>query len=81
MVRNYQKNFGKSNSAMKHQKITWKFIAICCSYNPNSNHCLLCLKEKYEIATYRGDSLLNKRTETITLADTEVSTNLPIVKL
>ena len=81
MVRNYQKNFGKSNSAKKHQKITWKIIPICCSYNPNSNHCLLCLKEKYEIATYRGDSRFNKRTETITLADTEVSTNLPIVKL
>ena len=46
-------------------KITWKIIIICRSYNPNSQHCLLCLNEKYEIATYKGDNLLNKRTEII----------------
>ena len=46
-------------------KITWKIIRICRSYNPNSKHCLLCLNEKYEIATYKGDNLLNKRTEII----------------
>ena len=38
---------------------------MCRSYNPNSKRCLLCLNEKYEIATYKGDNLLNKRTETI----------------
>ena len=36
-------------------KFTWKTIRICCSYNPNSNHCLLCSNEKYEITTYKGD--------------------------
>ena len=46
-------------------KITWKIIRICRSYNPNSMRCLLCLNEKYEIATYKGDNLLNKRTEII----------------
>ena len=46
-------------------KITWKIIRICRSYNPNSKRCLLCLNEKYEIATYKGDNLLNKRTEII----------------
>ena len=46
-------------------KITWKISRICCSYNPNSKRCLLCLNEKYEIATYKGDNLLNKRTEII----------------
>ena len=35
------------------QKITWKVIRICCSYNPNSKHCLLCLNEKYKIATLK----------------------------
>ena len=35
----------------------------CPSYNPNSKRCLLCLNEKYEIATYKGDNLLNQRTE------------------
>ena len=38
-------------------KITWKIIRICRSYNPNSKRCLLCLNEKYEIATYKGDNL------------------------
>ena len=46
-------------------KIIWKIIRICPSYNPNSKRCLLCLNEKYEIATYKGDNLLNKRTEII----------------
>ena len=32
-------------------KITWKIIRICSSYNPNSKNCLLCLNEKYKIAT------------------------------
>ena len=40
-------------------------IYICRPYHPNSNRCLLCLNEKYEIATYKGDNLLNKRTEII----------------
>ena len=35
------------------------------SYNPNSKRRLLCLNEKYEIPAYRGDKLLNKRTEII----------------
>ena len=46
-------------------KITWKIIRIYRSYNPNSKRCLLCLKEKNEIATCKGDKLLNKRTEII----------------
>ena len=46
-------------------KITWKIIRICPSYNPNSKRCLLCLNGKYEIATYKGNNLLNKRTEII----------------
>ena len=44
-------------------KITWKIIRICPSYNPNSKRCLLCLNEKYQIATYKGNNHLNKRTE------------------
>ena len=50
MIRHYQNNFGKSKSAAEHQKIAWKIIRICPSYNPNSNRCLLCLNEKHEIA-------------------------------
>ena len=44
-------------------KITWKIIRICCSYKPNSKRCLLCLNEKYKIATYKGDNFSNKRIE------------------
>ena len=46
-------------------KITWEIIRICRSYNPNSQHYLLHLNEKYEIATHKGDNPLNKRTEII----------------
>ena len=46
-------------------KITRKIIRICRSYNPNSKRCLLYLNEKYEIATYKGENLLNKRTDII----------------
>ena len=46
-------------------KITWKNLRICRSYNTNSKCCFLCLNEKYEIATYREDKLLNKRTQII----------------
>ena len=63
MIRNYQKNFGKS----KNIKNTWKIIRICRFYNPNSKCCLLCLNEKHEIAIYKGDNLLNKRTEIINI--------------
>ena len=71
MIRNYQKNFGKSKSPKEHQNIgvnvntiTWKIFRICRSYNPNSKRWLLCLHEKYETATYKTNNLLNKRNET-----------------
>ena len=54
------KIFGKSKSAMAGQISHANH-----SYNPNSKRRLLCLNEKYEIAAYRGDNLLNKRTEII----------------
>ena len=40
-------------------------IRICPSYNPNSKRSHLCLNEKYEIETYKGNNLLNKKTEII----------------
>ena len=55
-------------------------MRVCRSYNPNSKRCLLFLNEKYEIAKYKGDNSLNKKTEIIH-TDTEKRTNLPIVKL
>ena len=64
IIRNYQKNFGKSKRNGT-PKIICEIIRISPSYNPNSKRCLLCLNEKYEIAIYRGNNLLNKRTEII----------------
>ena len=52
----------KSNGA---PKITWKTIRVRRSYNPNIKRGLLCLNEKYEIATYKGDNILNQRTEIV----------------
>ena len=65
MIRNCQKNFGKSKKRNGTPKTTRGIIRICRSYNPNSKRCLSYLNEKYEIATYKGDNLLNKRTEII----------------
>ena len=44
-------------------KITRKILRTRRFYNPNSKHYLLCSNKKYEIATYKGENLLNKRTE------------------
>ena len=65
IIRNYQRNFEKSKSAMEYQKVHGKVIKICCSYNPSSKCYLLSLNEKYEIATYKRDNFLYKRTEII----------------
>ena len=45
--------------------ITWKIIRRCSPYSPNSKRYYLCLNEKMEIVTYRGNNLLNKKTELI----------------
>ena len=45
--------------------ITWKIVRRCSPYNPNSKRCYFCLNEKLEIATYRGNNLLNKKIEPI----------------
>ena len=44
---------------------TWKIVRTCSPYNPNSKWCYLCLNKKLEIAPYRGNNLLNKKTELI----------------
>ena len=59
------KEFWKIKKRNGTPKITWRIITICRSYNPNSKRYLLCLIEKYEIATYKADNLLNKRTKKI----------------
>ena len=46
-------------------KISRKITRICFSFNANSKRLILCLNEKYEIATCKGDNLLNKRRQII----------------
>ena len=57
MIQNYQENFGILKRAMEHQKLPGKLSQYVI--------CLLCLNEKYEIATYKEDNLFNKGTEII----------------
>lgn len=45
--------------------IKWKILKRCNPYNPTSKICNLCLYEKYQILTYKGENLLNKRNELV----------------
>ena len=45
--------------------ITWKKDQNYPSYNPQSKKCSLCMHEKLEIALYKDDNLLNKRSEVV----------------
>ena len=45
--------------------LVWKILEQCQPYNVNIKRYLLCLNEKPQIAIYRGNNLLNKRTEII----------------
>ena len=46
-------------------KITWRIIRKCATFNTTKRKWYICLKEKLEIASYKGDNLLNKRSEFI----------------
>ena len=43
--------------------IKWNIVQQKKSYNPESGRCSVCQYEKYKIACYPVDNLLNKRTE------------------
>ena len=59
------KNFGKSKSAIAHQNLHVELSEYVVLTTQTVSAAFLCLNEKYEIATYKGDNLLNKRTEII----------------
>ena len=66
----FQKWYGIIKRIWGSQKVQWNTKNYMQNYqnmpfNPNSKCDLLCLNEKYEIATYKGGNLLNKRTEII----------------
>ena len=46
-------------------KVTWRIIRKCMPFNTTKRKCYLCLNEKLEIASYKGDNLLNKKSELI----------------
>ena len=46
-------------------KVTWRIIRKYAPFNTTKRKCYLCLNEKPEIPSYKGDNLLNKRSELI----------------
>ena len=52
---------GKATERNTHNKK--ESIKECQAYNQKKRQCILSLNEKYEIASYKGDNLLNKGTE------------------
>ena len=43
--------------------LKWNVIVKAKSYNPEAKKCYLCITEKAKILYYRGEGLLNKRSE------------------
>ena len=48
-------------------KVTWRIIKKCTPFNTTKRKCYLCLNEKHEIASYKGDNILSKRSELINI--------------
>ena len=46
-------------------KVTWSIVRECPPYNLSKGKCYLCVNEKLEINSYKGNNLLNKRSELI----------------
>ena len=46
-------------------KVTWSIVRECPPYSLSKRKCYLCLNEKLEINLYKGNNLLNKRSELI----------------
>ena len=45
--------------------VTWRIIRKCSPFNTTKRKCYLRLNEKLEIASHKGDNLLNKRSELV----------------
>ena len=55
----------KMKASKEEPVLVWKILGQYEAYNINTKRCLLCLNEKLQIAIYRGNNMLNKRTEII----------------
>ena len=53
----------KIKASKEEPVLVWKILGQYQPYNVNTKRCLLCLNEKLQIAIYRGNNMLNKRTE------------------
>ena len=59
------KEYWKIKELNGQPNVTWKILRKSKSFRPESRNCQLCINEKYEIANYTGNNLLNTRTEII----------------
>ena len=59
------KEFWKIKRKNSVPKIKWRILKKCSRFNRSSLRCNLCLNEKLEIALFKGNNILNKRTELI----------------
>ena len=57
--------FRKFKASKEEPVLVWKILGQYQPYNVNTIPCLLCLNEKLQIAIYRRNNMLNKRTEII----------------
>ena len=55
----------KIKASKEEPVLVWKILGQYEAYNVNTKRCLLCLNEKLQVAIYRGNNMLNKRTEII----------------
>ena len=55
----------KVKASKEEPVLVWKILGQYEASNVNTKRCLLCLNEKLQIAIYRGNNMLNKRTEII----------------
>ena len=62
MIRDYRIYSGKLKLPKKN-KLEWKILRQHQPYNVNTKSCPLCLNGKVQIAFYRGNNMLTKRTE------------------
>ena len=60
----HPKNMEQRNAAVSHQKTRGKKLKnMHLSFNTTKTKCYLCFNENIEIASCKGDNLLNKRSE------------------
>ena len=59
------KEFWKIKRRNSVPQIKWRILRKCSRFNRSSLRCNLCLNEKLEIALFKGNNILNKRTELI----------------